>query len=282
MAVRTTTSSRLDPSSGSAGIVADASPSLAASWPDRDARVADKTDGPPLRTPVGGVWDRRPSSRTAVSRCWDPPDAPGGGVRIPDRLPAAAGFQHEPGASQGRQEQQDPEGLRLEHLHRDPSVSDDGLTPRPSPSSRTGQRSMAYRYYPTSPLVGVPRRTGQDGAVGRSPARPRIPMATTTTMPRLISTSPMLNTFANGHAAGSAKTSVSGRRAGSARTTLLEKPATSPRPAVATASAEAGMTPPFATIASRFVAAPTATRMRPGIRRTLRRTVASTARVDAR
>ena len=42
--------------------------------------------------------------------------------------------------------------------------------------------------------------------------------------PAPISTSPMLNTFANGSQAGKAKMSVSGARAGSSRTALLEKP----------------------------------------------------------
>ena len=51
--------------------------------------------------------------------------------------------------------------------------------------------------------------------------RGRIPTAMTTTIPTAISTSPMLNTLANGSDGGTAKMSVSGARAGSSRTALF-------------------------------------------------------------
>src|SRR5918995_2214266 len=79
-------------------------------------------------------------------------------------------------------------------------------------------------------------------------------------------TSPTLNTFANGHDAGIAKTSPRKSRFGSASTSEFTNPlGSASRPAVRTADAEAGITPPFATMAIPFSTAPTAISHRPGI-----------------
>ncbi len=94
-----------------------------------------------------------------------------------------------------------------------------------------------------------------------------------------ISTSPMLNTLANGSQAGSANRSVSGASAGSGTTMLFDGPAGAP-PTDASARGSAGIQPPLATMAARLHPAPTAMSQTPGMSR-LRSTTASTATDEA-
>src|SRR4051812_39770338 len=140
-----------------------------------------------------GHGDGRPMSRTAVLCGLRRLDRR---VILPGRLPAAAGFQHEAGADDRRQEHHDPEGLRLERLHRGPSSSVVVWFPQAVTLGPLGPRlhgpSVPGLAQPSSE---VPSRTG-------APVPPRIPIASTTTIPTAIRTSPTLKTFASGRAAG--------------------------------------------------------------------------------
>ena len=115
------------------------------------------------------------------------------------------------------------------------------------------------------------------GEVSRAPSR--MALAMTTAIPSEISTSPMLNTFANGTPAGARRCRSTARARATRRrrcSSSRDGPTCPGRPGP---PAEAGMNPPLATIASRLLSAPAATSTRPG-RRTLRSTTASTSAVE--
>ena len=107
----------------------------------------------------------------------------------------------------------------------------------------------------------------------------RIATTIATATPTPISRSPMLNTFVKGIHSGMAKMSVSGARTASSTIALFEYVVASTWPAAAAAAGLDGMYPPFATIASRFEIAPSATSAIPAIRM-LRMTTARTIAVD--
>jgi len=160
----------------------------------------------------------------------------------------------------------------------------DSAFARSGPPTRCDRVAATARAYTQSPRFEIAwalhsrmklrcRRSCVNCPVPETVSRDPVARWMVTVAPTTMHMSPALNTLDRGHELGTAKISPRNASRGFAiATELVKKRGTfTGRPAAASAWLAAGMTPPFATMAMRFAAAPTPMSHRPGTRRLITR-----------